>query len=81
MDFWDERKQFEQSGQFVVNDWTNKTLTLDIQNSIGELYHFEIEPNASTSGILSRSTDDPDGKNILHIHLPIITGEYNAQTA
>lgn len=33
----------------VLRDWTHRTLTVDIENSIGETYHFEILPNEKTT--------------------------------
>ena len=29
----------------IERDWTNETLTLDLTNSLGDMYYFEIEPN------------------------------------
>lgn len=32
----------------VLRDWTHRTLTVDIENSIGETYHFEVKPGESS---------------------------------
>ena len=57
-----------------VNDWTNQTLTVDIVNSIGENFHFEIKPNEKDN-LTARPTDSPadkHGKVYVDIHLPIL---------
>jgi hypothetical protein len=42
----------------IVNDWTDKTLTLDLVNSIGENYHFEILPREHDN-LPTRASDTP----------------------
>ena len=32
----------------VLRDWTHKILTVDIKNSLGEKYHFEVKPGESS---------------------------------
>ncbi len=58
----------------VVRDWTTRTLTVDIVNSIGEKFHFEINPNEKDT-LTARPTDSPAdkyGKTYVDIHLPIL---------
>lgn len=59
----------------ILNDWTNCTLVLDLTNSLGEDYHFEIEPEADASSIPSRPTSSPGDKNqdvILNMYMPLL---------
>lgn len=67
-DFWSERKKFEKSGQFKIVDWTKKLLVIDLQNAMGETYHFEIEPEADASSIPTRPAND---NTVLNMHFPI----------
>lgn len=66
-----------------IRDWTEETLVIDFTNSLGETYHFEIEPNADPNIIPFRPSDSPAlGRNVsrasnrertlvwLHIPLP-----------
>lgn len=46
----------------VLRDWTHRTLTVDIENSIGETYHFEIEPGEKSDKIPTRNTMSPADK-------------------
>ena len=62
----------------VLRDWTHRTLTVDIENSIGETYHFEIEPNEADN-LPTRSTSSPADKNwkkdksvYVNVFLPIV---------
>lgn len=59
----------------IENDWTKKTIVLDIQNSIGENFYFEIEPNEKDN-LATRASDAPLSGNknarIVNITLPII---------
>ena len=71
MDFWDEIKEFEQSGKYKINDWTNKIIVIDEINSLGESYHFEIEPEADLNSIPSRPIAD-EGKTSLLLYMPIV---------
>ena len=63
----------------VVRDWCDETITLDLVNSIGERFHFEIKPgevdNLRTAG--SSAPSDRNAKNNKHavfiqINLPIL---------
>jgi len=67
-DFWDERKKFDKSGNYKTYDWTKKIIVLDLQNSIGELYHFEIEPDADANSVPTRPANDD---TVLNIFMPI----------
>lgn len=57
------------------NDWTNKTLVLDIVNSLGETYHFEIEPGEKDD-LPTRPSARPDNKSdratLVEIQLPLL---------
>jgi len=61
----------------VIRDWTKSTLTMDMVNSMGEVFHFEIEPGEGSSDLPSRQTASPGQKNfnersvIVHCTLPI----------
>lgn len=69
-DFWDERKKFENTGQFILRDWTKHNLVLDLTNSLGEKYHFRIEPEADANSVPTR----PAGDNVvLNMFIPITT--------
>ena len=58
----------------IERDWTQKTLTNSIENSLGETYYFEILPNESLGNIpnakraqghnafIERNRDTPKGK-------------------
>jgi hypothetical protein len=46
----------------ILRDWTHRTLTVDIENSIGETYHFEIEPGEKSDNIPTRNTVSPSDK-------------------
>lgn len=48
-------------------DWTNKILVLDLENSIGEKFHFEIEPNEKDT----LSAHVPNNKTSVSITIPI----------
>lgn len=59
----------------ILNNWTNCILVLDLTNSLGEQYHFEIEPEADASLIPSRPTSGPGDKNqdvVLNITIPLL---------
>jgi hypothetical protein len=50
----------------IIRDWTNKTITVDLVNSLGEKYHFEIEPNITrkeADSAPTRPTSGPDEKD------------------
>ena len=64
----------------IVRDWTDKILVLDITNSLGEQYHFEIEPGEDASKVPTRASSDPGKKNnensvSVLIQLPIATSK------
>ena len=63
-DFWDERKKFEKTGKFILRDWTKKTIVIDLQNAMGETYHFEIEPEADASSVPTRPLGDDVNMNL-----------------
>jgi len=42
----------------VLRDWTHRTLTVDIENSLGEHYHFEIEPGEKSDKLPPASHPD-----------------------
>lgn len=46
----------------IVRDFTKATLVVDVQNSLGEKFHFEIEPNEKDD-LPVRVSDAPGGKN------------------
>lgn len=46
----------------VIRNWTHSTLTVDIENSIGEKYHFEIAPGEDSSKLPTRNTASPADK-------------------
>lgn len=69
-DFWDERKKFEKSNQFILRDWTKMILVTDLQNAMGETYHFEIEPETDANSIPTRPAGDDV---VLNIFIPIAT--------
>lgn len=57
----------------VINDWTKETLVVDMVNSIGEKYHFEVEPYANPNTIPLRSSNslaDKNGKVFVWAHFP-----------
>ncbi len=41
-----------------VQDWTGTTLTLDLVNSLGEVFHFEIEPGEKDDLPAPRENDE-----------------------
>lgn len=43
----------------VTRDWTKETLVIEMENSYGEKFHFEIQPDDKTKTIV-RKTDSPD---------------------
>lgn len=53
----------------ILNDWTNCTLILDLTNSLGEEYHFEIEPEADASLVPTRPAGDD---TVLNMYLPLL---------
>lgn len=56
----------------VIRDWTQETLVVDVVNSLGERYHFEVEPNANPNSVASRPTDYPIGGNrVMNVTFPI----------
>jgi hypothetical protein len=64
----------------IIRDWTDKVLVLDIVNSLGEQFHFEIAPGEDASKIPSKPSHDPGKKStddsvIVHIILPIATSK------
>jgi hypothetical protein len=52
----------------VINDWTQDTIILDLTNALGELYHFEIEPNADANSVPTRPGNDD---TVLNLFIPI----------
>jgi hypothetical protein len=52
----------------IINDWTQDTIILDLTNALGELYHFEIEPNADANSVPTRPANDD---TVLHLWMPI----------
>lgn len=42
----------------VLRDWTHRTLTVDIENSLGEAFHFEIEPGEGLGNLPPASHSD-----------------------
>lgn len=58
----------------IVRDWTDKTLVVDVTNSLGETFHFEVEPY--DRDVKGRGTSHAAGVSSvfridLKIHLPI----------
>jgi len=45
----------------VVRDWTKKTLTLDLTNTMGEAFHFEIKPNEEDN-LPTRASSSPSSE-------------------
>jgi len=65
----------------IVRDWTQKTLTIDITNAMGEQYHFEILPGENPNNIKNVHAAQSFDKYMdrgevvgceVSIHLPII---------
>lgn len=58
----------------VIRDWTQKILVVDLVNSLGETYHFEIPPYA-VDNLPTRPSDRPASKNknavYVKAHIPI----------
>ena len=46
----------------VIRDWTHETLVVDVVNSLGETYHFEVEPGADPGSIPSRHSNSTNDK-------------------
>lgn len=69
-DFWDERKKFEKSNQFIIRDWTKKLIVIDLKNAMNEKYHFEIEPEADANSVPTRPAGDDV---VLNMYFPIAT--------
>jgi hypothetical protein len=57
----------------IVNDWRFETLMLDIQNSKGENFHFEIKPGERLADI-SRNSNLPWGTVAVEMHIPLLRG-------
>jgi hypothetical protein len=74
-DVWEQRKQFEKSGKFITRDWTKHTLSIDLQNSLGEKFHFDVEPEADAKSVSGKSNMGVTDGIILHLLMPIATGE------
>jgi hypothetical protein len=60
----------------IERDWTNETLVLDLTNSLGEHFHFEVEPN-EVDNLPVRPSDSPadkdrKGARFVNMHLPIL---------
>lgn len=57
----------------IERDWTKKTLVIDLLNSLGEKYHFEIEPNSNSriKTVPSASPDD-EGGALVYIQMPLL---------
>ena len=68
-DLWDERKKFEKSGEYILNDWTGYALVLTLTNSIGEKFKWNFEPEADASSIPTRPTNDD---TVLNMYLPLL---------
>jgi hypothetical protein len=59
----------------VLRDWTHRTLTVDITNSMDEHFHFEIQPGERSDKLPSaQSAARPDDKNghFLLATMPIV---------
>jgi hypothetical protein len=54
----------------IINDWTKDTIILDLTNSLGEQYHFEIEPEADANSVPTRPANDD---TVLNMWMPIAT--------
>ena len=56
----------------IERDWTNETLTVDIENALGELFHFEIAPGEKDN-LTGRNTAAPwqDRGPFVLIELPL----------
>lgn len=61
----------------VIRDWTNETLVVDLVNSLGEKYHFEIPPGAKDN-LPTRATSAPSDRGwnkntsvYVEAHIPI----------
>ena len=46
----------------IIRDWTKETLTVEVVNSLGERYYFEVEPGANPNVVPSRSSNSPADK-------------------
>ena len=49
----------------VERDWTMMIIVIDLTNSLGEEYHFEIPPEADPDGIPNRQSNDDTVLNML----------------
>jgi hypothetical protein len=67
-DFWNERKKFEKTGKFILRDWTKKLIVIDLNNAMGEKYHFEIESEADANSVPTRPAGDD---TVLNMFFPI----------
>lgn len=63
----------------IVRDWCDETLTLDLVNSIGERYHFEIVPGevdnlrtAGSSAPSDKNAQKNDHAVYVQMNLPIL---------
>lgn len=58
----------------VTRDWTRQTLVLDVKNTLGEMFHFEIQPGEKDN-LPTRATDslaDKHGHVYVNMLLPIV---------
>lgn len=56
----------------IVRDWTGQTLTIDVQNALGERYHFEVPPSEKVENLPPRYGDTGwHGKCQLDMIIPI----------
>jgi len=58
----------------IINGWTKKTLVIDLVNSLGEKYHFEIAPGEKDNLPTKSSDGDPKKRNgvFVQIEMPLI---------
>lgn len=50
----------------IVRDWTHETIVVDMVNSLGEKYHFEVEPGIDrkeADTFMTRPSDSPGVKD------------------
>ena len=75
-----ERTPNTRKGEYTEErDWTRKVLVLDLVNSLGEKYHFEIEPvkRAYKPGTVAMARTDLPGSNGSQFFIVLPGGENN----
>lgn len=60
------------SGGGKVRDWTKKTIVIDLENSLGEKFHFEIKPGEKDN-LPARPSSSPitTGGAVINLIMPL----------